>query len=217
MSSFKIATVILSLIVVCMTGPWLEVSFKKCDFLLAEERKKIPTQLGSLFSKHIILLIASAIPWVNKLDHPVYMEASLVRVAGWIYLACVGMSNSQAWAYIELNFNGLWWWSNVVTKVETKDSMLSDDVAVYFKLRLKKPRAVPSAIIGGGGGVYSCIRVLPDGFLLKAICFYGMWTWIYEYPPPPPPPTIVASRNVPEETTIASSQNSISETLLDQF
>jgi hypothetical protein len=32
-------------------------------------------------------------------------------------------------------------------------------------------RAVPSAIIGGGGGVYSYIRVLPDGFLLKAIVF----------------------------------------------
>lgn len=79
MSSFKIATVILSLIVVCMTGPWLEASFKKCDFLLAEEQKKIPTQLGSLFTKHIILLIASAFAWVNTLDHPVYMEASLVR------------------------------------------------------------------------------------------------------------------------------------------
>ena len=34
-------------------------------------------------------------------------------------------------------------------------------------------RAVPSAIIGGGGGwgVYLYIRVLPDGFLLKAIVF----------------------------------------------
>ena len=184
MSSFKIATVILSLIVVCMTGPWLEVSFKKCDFLLAEERKKIPTQLGSLFSKHIILLIASAIPWVNTLDHPVYMEASLVRVAGWISLACVGMSNSQAWAYIELNFNGLWWWSNVVTKVETKDPMLSDDVAVYFKLRLKKPRAVPSAIIGGGGiFMYSCsarrISFESDLFLR----YVNMNIWIS--PPPP--------------------------------
>ena len=41
-----------------------------------------------------------------------------------------------------------------------------------------KFRVVPSAIIGGGGGggggaggVYSYNRVLPDGFLLKAIVF----------------------------------------------
>ena len=34
-------------------------------------------------------------------------------------------------------------------------------------------RAVLSAIISGGS-IYSYIRVLPDGFLSKADCFYGM-------------------------------------------
>ena len=31
--------------------------------------------------------------------------------------------------------------------------------------------AVPRALIGGGGGVYSYIRVMPDGFLLKSVVF----------------------------------------------
>jgi hypothetical protein len=35
-------------------------------------------------------------------------------------------------------------------------------------------RAVPSAIIEGGGGAYSYIRVLPDGFILKAIVFTAL-------------------------------------------
>ena len=32
-------------------------------------------------------------------------------------------------------------------------------------------RAVARALIGGGGGVYSYIRVMPDGFLLKSVVF----------------------------------------------
>jgi hypothetical protein len=42
-----------------------------------------------------------------------------------------------------------------------------------FSRLIKESRAVSSEIIGGGGGggVYSYIRVLPDGFLLKAIVF----------------------------------------------
>ena len=32
-------------------------------------------------------------------------------------------------------------------------------------------RAVARALIGGGGGVYSYIRVMPDGFLLKSVIF----------------------------------------------
>ena len=34
------------------------------------------------------------------------------------------------------------------------------------------PRAVARALMGGGGGgVYSYIRVMPDGFLLKSVVF----------------------------------------------
>ncbi len=41
---------------------------------------------------------------------------------------------------------------------------------------------VTRALIGGGGGgVYSYIRVLPDGFLLKLSSFMNI------HPPPPPP------------------------------
>ena len=43
----------------------------------------------------------------------------------------------------------------------------------------QKSRAVPSAIIGGDA--YSYIRVLPDGFILKAIVF----TVQYMNPSPP--------------------------------
>ena len=32
-------------------------------------------------------------------------------------------------------------------------------------------RAVARTLIGGGGGIYSYIRILPDGFLLKSIVF----------------------------------------------
>ena len=32
-------------------------------------------------------------------------------------------------------------------------------------------RAVARALIEGGGGVYSYIRVMPDGFLLKSVVF----------------------------------------------
>jgi hypothetical protein len=38
-----------------------------------------------------------------------------------------------------------------------------------------------------GGGEYSYTRVLPDGFFFESDCFYGIWTWLYEYSPPPPP------------------------------
>ncbi len=37
--------------------------------------------------------------------------------------------------------------------------------------RAGRPRAVARALIGGGGGVYSYIRVMPDGFLLKSVVF----------------------------------------------
>jgi hypothetical protein len=61
-------------------------------------------------------------------------------------------------------------------------------------IRVSIIRAVPSAIIGGGGGdVYTYICVLPDGFLLKAIVFT---VCEHEYMNIPPPP-IIASRNGP--------------------
>ena len=47
---------------------------------------------------------------------------------------------------------------------------------------------------GGGGGEYSYIRVLHDGFLLKAIVFT---VCEHEYMNNPPPPPINASRNGP--------------------
>ncbi len=43
-----------------------------------------------------------------------------------------------------------------------------------FTLRMHAPttRAIARALIGGGGGgVYSYIRVMPDGFLLKSVVF----------------------------------------------
>ena len=62
-------------------------------------------------------------------------------------------------------------------------------VVEYTKLR----SGVTRALIGGGGGgvVYSYIRVLPDGFLLKLSSFKrnpSGRTRIYEYTPPPPQP-----------------------------
>ena len=54
-------------------------------------------------------------------------------------------------------------------------------------------RTVTKALIGGGGGAYSYIRVLPDEFLLKSTVMTTDFkrnlsgkTRIYEYPPPPP-------------------------------
>ena len=51
------------------------------------------------------------------------------------------------------------------------------------------------ALIGGGGGEYSYIRVLPDEFLLKLTLMTADFkrnssgrTRRYEYSPPPPPP-----------------------------
>ena len=51
-------------------------------------------------------------------------------------------------------------------------------------------RAVARPIIWGwgGGGIYSYIRVLPDGFLLKAIVFTVCEHEYMNIPPPPPPP-----------------------------
>ena len=52
-------------------------------------------------------------------------------------------------------------------------------------------RAVTKALIGGGGR-YSCIRILPDEFLLKSVVITVDFkrnlsgrTGIYEYAPPP--------------------------------
>ena len=55
-------------------------------------------------------------------------------------------------------------------------------------------RAETTALIGGGGDVYSYIRVLPDEYLLKSVVITVDFkrnssgrTRIYEYAPPPPP------------------------------
>ena len=57
----------------------------------------------------------------------------------------------------------------------------------------KPARAVTKALIGGGGGGYSYIRVLPDEFRLKSVAITVDFkrnssgrTRIYEYAPPPP-------------------------------
>ena len=54
-------------------------------------------------------------------------------------------------------------------------------------------RAVTKALMGGGGGAYSYICVLPDEFLLKSTVMTTDFkrnssgrTQIYEYTPPPP-------------------------------
>jgi hypothetical protein len=53
-------------------------------------------------------------------------------------------------------------------------------------------RAVARPITGGGA--YSYIRVLPDGFLLKVIVFTVCeHEYMNIHPPPPPPPPIIAS------------------------
>ena len=59
---------------------------------------------------------------------------------------------------------------------------------------LEMSRAVARPLIGGGrgGGAYSYIRVLPDGFLLKAIVFT---VCEHEYTPLPPP--IIVSSDGP--------------------
>jgi hypothetical protein len=62
----------------------------------------------------------------------------------------------------------------------------------YLRMVFSGHRAVPSAIIEGGGGAYSYIRVLPDGFLWKAIVF-TVCEHEYMNTPPLPPPPIIAS------------------------
>ena len=61
----------------------------------------------------------------------------------------------------------------------------------YNRITIDAGRAVTKALIGGGGGAYSCIRVLPDEFLLKSTVMTTDFrrnssgrTRIYEYPPP---------------------------------
>ena len=61
-------------------------------------------------------------------------------------------------------------------------------------------KAVTKALIGGGGGVYSYIRVLPDEFLLKSVVITVDFkrnslgrTRIYEYAPPPPINALVSA------------------------
>ncbi len=70
---------------------------------------------------------------------------------------------------------------------------------VRSKLLQEETRAVPRALIGGGGGgVYSYIRVMPDAFLLKSVVFKLISKEIsraeHEYmnihPPPPPQLTL---------------------------
>ena len=61
-------------------------------------------------------------------------------------------------------------------------------------------RAETKALIGGGGGAYSYIRVLPDEFLLKSTVMTTDFkrnssgrTRIYEYTPPPPINALVSA------------------------
>ena len=61
-------------------------------------------------------------------------------------------------------------------------------------IRCTRIRAVARALIGGGGGgVYSYIRVMPDGFLLKSVVFKLISKEIsrayHEYMNTPPPPS----------------------------
>ncbi len=65
-----------------------------------------------------------------------------------------------------------------------------------MKVILIEIRVVARALLGGGG-VYSYIRVLPDGFLLKSVVFKLISNEIsgadHEYmsiPPPPPELTL---------------------------
>ena len=69
-----------------------------------------------------------------------------------------------------------------------------------FINRIVMVRAETKALIGGGGGVYSYIRVLPDEFLLKSVVITVDFkrnlsgrTRIYEYAPPPPINALVSS------------------------
>ena len=60
-------------------------------------------------------------------------------------------------------------------------------------IRCTRIMAVARALIGGGGGVYSYIRVMPDGFLLKSVVFKFISKEIsrayHEYMNTPPPPS----------------------------
>ena len=62
---------------------------------------------------------------------------------------------------------------------------------IFLPLSCINVRAVTKALIGGGGGVYSYIRVLPDEFLLKSVVITDDFkrnssgrTRIHEYAPP---------------------------------
>ena len=76
-------------------------------------------------------------------------------------------------------------------------------------------RAVTKALIGGGGGVYSYIRVLPDEFLLKSVVITDDFkrnssgrTRIYEYAPPPLINALVTALSMAAQT-IKSNLNCI--------
>ena len=70
-------------------------------------------------------------------------------------------------------------WSQVSVKHATEKT----SVMIWFT-----GRAVARPIMGGGGGgggifIYLCFA---RRISFESDCFYGMWTWIYEYTPPPP-------------------------------
>ena len=63
--------------------------------------------------------------------------------------------------------------------------LLTHGVSSNRALNNRSPRAVARALIGGGGGgVYSYIRVMPDEFRLKLTFTSSGITRIYEYTPP---------------------------------
>ncbi len=82
-----------------------------------------------------------------------------------------------------------------------------------FKL-FTPSRAVARALIGGGGGVYSYIRVMPDRFLLKSVVFKFISKEIsraeHEYMnihhPPPPPINALAMALTPSTYVIRPQQ-----------
>ena len=55
--------------------------------------------------------------------------------------------------------------------------------------------------------IYSCSALLIS---FEIYCFYGLWTWIYEYCPPPPPPPLAPNYRVCYATEINSRFVSVS-------
>jgi hypothetical protein len=88
-----------------------------------------------------------------------------------------------------------WQYENEQDKREKDSRNESKRGEKHLKKKRRRTRTVARPIVRGGGG-YSYVRVLPDGFLLKAIVFTVCEHECMNIPPPPP---IIVSSYGPAE------------------